>query len=550
MGHQNKTNKDLIKEISTLHQQITKLKLSEIEYKKSLFRARSLIDTLPQAIFEINKKGNFTFANQNSLKMLGFSISDFKNGINFLQILIPKDNKTVSSNIQKILTGKDLGVNEYLAKRKDGSTFPVALHGIPIYDNGKIEGVRGIAIDISKLKNIEKTFLKSQQEFASLFKSNPEALVYLNEKGIILDANFRFCELFGYSLKEIKGKNLDDGMIHTSDKIKEGKKLSVKGLEGYLNYETIRKKKDGTLFPVSISATPLVVDGQTKGEIGIYIDITERKQNEILQQVLYNISKAANSNISLDQLYPLIHKELGTIIDTTNFFIALFSEGKDKVLFPYYVDERVKTPVKEKDTSGMLSAYIGKTKKSLLVNFKQIKKMVAQGKLIMSKLGFFTDESQWLGVPLKVEDKVIGNMVVQTYNNPNLYSEKDIQLMEFVSFQVATAIERKRMEEELKKLAHYDPLTGTYNRGYGLELLQRQVKLANRNRTSFLLAYTDLDNLKKINDEFGHEEGDKAIVQTANLFQAILREVDIIICMGGDEFLSVFPVIIPNTQNQ
>ena len=56
-----------------------------------------------------------------------------------------------------------------------------------------------------------------------------------------------------------------------------------------------------------------------------------------------------------------------------------------------------------------------------------------------------------------------------------------------------------------------------------------------------MLAYTDLNNLKKINDEFGHEEGDKAITQMANLFQSILREVDIIIRMGGDEFLLVFP---------
>jgi len=71
MGHQNKTNKDLIKEISRLNQQITKLKLSEINYKESLFRARSLIDTLPQAVYEIDKKGYFTFLNQTALKIWG-----------------------------------------------------------------------------------------------------------------------------------------------------------------------------------------------------------------------------------------------------------------------------------------------------------------------------------------------------------------------------------------------------------------------------------------------------------------------------------------------
>jgi diguanylate cyclase (GGDEF)-like protein len=112
--------------------------------------------------------------------------------------------------------------------------------------------------------------------------------------------------------------------------------------------------------------------------------------------------------------------------------------------------------------------------------------------------------------------------------------------MEFVSNQVATAIERKRMEEELKRLAYYDILTGAYNRGYGLELLQRQIKLSKRDKSPLLLAYSDLDNLKDINDEFGHEEGDRAMVQVAKLFKSILREVDIIARMGGDEFLVIF----------
>ena len=98
-------------------------------------------------------------------------------------------------------------------------------------------------------------------------------------KGTILDANLRFCTLFGYSLKEIKDRNIDDGMIHSSNKIKEGKKLSMKALEGFLNYETIRKKKDGTLFPISISTTPLVIDGQIKGIISIHLSILPSVNN-------------------------------------------------------------------------------------------------------------------------------------------------------------------------------------------------------------------------------------------------------------------------------
>jgi len=390
-----------------------------------------------------------------------------------------------------------------------------------------------------KRKQDEEALNKSQQEFASLFKKIPEALVYTDKKGNILYVNSQFTKLFGYTLDEIKGKNLDKGIIHTQEKIDEGKYYSKKSLNHFVNYETYRKRKDGSIFPVFISASSIKINNKVKGIITLYQDITERKRNDNLQKVLYNISKAANSPISLDQLYPIIHKELGNIIDTTNFLIALIDYQKDEIHFPYFVDEKDKDfAIINFSETNSLSVYVIKTDQPLLVDYKKLQKMIAQREL--NVVGSITDKIIWLGVPLKVEDRVIGAMAVQSYTDPNLYHEEDIKLMEFVSSQIATAIERKRMEEELKRLAHYDTLTGAYNRGYGLELLQRQLKLSKRDKSPLLLAYSDLDSLKDINDEFGHEEGDRAMVQVAKLFKSILREVDIITRMGGDEFLVIF----------
>jgi len=539
------TKKQLTNKLVKLSRRIAELEKSvvgcqqvEESLRESEEKFRILVEMATDAIFLETIEGRILECNTAGAKMFGYSKKEMI-GLTIAD-LVPEE---FADKLPKIITDKETTHGIFVPrinKKKDGTLFPteIATKLVNIREKPRlIVYVR----DITKRKKDEKKLKKARKMFASLFASSPEAALYHDKDGNIININPHFTKVFGYTLKEIRGRNIDEGMIYPADKIKEGKRFTQKVLDGFLEYETIRKKKDGTLFSVIISASPVMIDKKPQGTVVLYRDITERKQSEQQNTVLYNISKAANSDISLNQLYPLIHKELGTIIDTTNFFIALFSEKKDKISFPYYIDERAKSPVKEKDVSGMLSAYIEKTNKSLLVNFKQIKKMVAQGKLIMSKLGFFTDKSQWLGVPLRVEDKVIGNMVVQTYTNPNLYSKQDIQLMEFVSSQVATAIQRKQMEEEMEKLAHFDSLTGACNRGYGLSLLERELKFARRRKTPSLLAYIDIDNFKDINDSFGHEEGDQILKEVVILLKSTLREIDIICRMGGDEFLIIFP---------
>jgi diguanylate cyclase (GGDEF)-like protein len=93
----------------------------------------------------------------------------------------------------------------------------------------------------------------------------------------------------------------------------------------------------------------------------------------------------------------------------------------------------------------------------------------------------------------------------------------------------------------MEKLAHFDSLTGACNRGYGLSLLERELKFARRRKTPFLLIYIDIDDFKNINDTFGHGEGDQTLKKVVKLLKSALREIDIICRMGGDEFLLIFP---------
>ena len=549
MEDNEKTEEQLINEIAKLRQQITELKESEIKYKKteedlknSEEKYRSLYENMPGAYYRTDKKGNVIMINPPGAKLLGYNSPEEIIGKNVAKDLyyIPEDRKIFLEELEKRKgVIKDF---EVTLKRRDGTPVIVSTSSRYYYDEkGNIVGVEGIFVDITNRKEAERAIIYEQSLLYALMENISDHIYFKDKKKRFVRVNKAKAEYlrittekmigktdFDFSPREIaKQSSVDDDLV-----IETGKPIIDK-VEEIVH-------SDKTEHWASTTKVPWYNrEGKIIGLIGISRDITDRVRSERLQQVLYNISKAANSPISLDQLYPLIHQELGSIIDTTNFYIALVDEKEDKIFFPYHVDEKDDNfPIINFSTANTLTAYVIKNGQPLLNDNNQYKEMVNQG--ILSPWGSTTPQSIWLGVPLKVEDKVIGAMAVQSYTNSELYSEKDIKVMEFVSEQIATAIERKRMEEELKKIAHYDTITGACNRGYGLELLQRQIKLSKRNKSPLLLAYSDLDNLKDINDEFGHEEGDRAMVQVAKLFKSILREVDIIARMGGDEFLVIF----------
>jgi len=521
---------------------ITDQKKTEEALSKSQQEFASLFKSSPEALVYTDEKSNILDINPRFTELFSYTLKEIK-GRNLDDGMIHPPDKMEEG---KRLTCEALKGHFYcetIRKKKDGTLFSVVISASQVIIDGQLKGMITLYQDITERKQAEKALQESRNMFFSLFDCSPEAVLYQDEAGTILDINPRFTELFGYTPEEVKGRNIDEGMIYPPDKIKEGKRLTQEALAKYLNYETVRRKKDGTLIPVAISTSPVIVEEKHRGVIALYKDITERKQNETMQKVLYNISKVANSPISLKQLYKTIHKELGTIIDTTNFYIALVDEKEDKIYFPYHQDEKDDDfPIMKFSTNNTLTTYVIKTGKSLLNNSNQYKEMVDQG--ILTPMGTTTDKSIWrLGVPLKIEDKTIGAIVVQSYTNPNLYFEKDIKLLEFVSSQVATAIERKSSEEKIKHLSFHDSLTGLYNRAYFEEELERY----NFPRYYPLsIVMLDVNGLKVINDTFGHQEGDRLLQNLSQTLTSVSRQGDILARIGGDEFA----ILLPSTTSE
>jgi len=360
-----------------------------------------------------------------------------------------------------------------------------------------------------------------------------DSLIFLDREGKIVTVNKATLDLSGYKKDELQEKSVE---IFFAEKDFKSTLLdkAIKG-EVIRNYELGFKTKTGSKIPVIFSSSTMMdVAGGIAGIVCIVKDITERKQNQELQGVLYNISKAANSPITIDQLYKTIHQELGTIIDTTNFYIALLDEKKDEIFFPYNIDNTKPIHLPRAINHNSLVAQVIRTGKSIFVNQEMIK-----GKKFMEfKEWFGMLRKVWLGAPLKIEDKVIGAMVVQSYTNLNLYTEKDIKLMEFVSEQIATAIDRKKTEERIKHLSFHDSLTDLYNRAYFEEELKR---LNNSRYYPLSIVMIDINGLKVVNDTFGHHEGDRLLQHFSSLLTSVSRKGDVIARVGGDEFALLLP---------
>jgi diguanylate cyclase (GGDEF)-like protein len=223
---------------------------------------------------------------------------------------------------------------------------------------------------------------------------------------------------------------------------------------------------------------------------------------------------------------------LGELIPAENFYIALFDPIKGMISFPYYIDQYDEPPTGMTEVQG-LTGYVIRTGHPLLATREIFDRLVQQGEVEP----WGTVGVDWMGAPLKVEGRIIGVMAVQSYAEGIHFDQEDLNLLEFVSTQVAQAIERKRMEEEIRDLALTDELTGFYNRRGFTLLAEQEVKVANRQKRRMLLAFCDVDGLKTINDSHGHAQGDLALREVSAILKETFREADIPGRIGGDEFV-------------
>ncbi len=437
-------------ELLVTYQDRTSEKLYQREIKESEKRYRDLANLLPVVVFETDISGKIIYANKMAMKMFRYSKKDLESGLRVETMLIPEERLKARREIfYQIRGGSSEKAIEFTGLRKDGTTFPVNFLVSPIIKDGEFKGFRGILNDLTEQKNIQEQLRRDKTYLESLIQGAPEAIMQSFKDGTIIRINKEFTRLFGYTQEEVQGLYVGDILYGDDEKVRqEGLKLIEKIAKGKAqNSDTVRYRKDGTPVPVSFLGSPIILDGKIIGVYGIYRNISDRKKNEKITETILNISTSALATQTQHEFFDVIRHELSSIINTRNLFIALYNKEKETLHFPLHMDEKddIET-FREVSARQTLSGYVIRQGKPVLLREKEIIQLEKQGEF--TRLG--TPSKVWLGVPLKVDDEIIGIISIQDYKDEQAFSINDLKILRIISNQIALAIKHKQAQELLR----------------------------------------------------------------------------------------------------
>jgi len=229
---------------------ISERRQAEQALRESEQRFRELTDTLPQVVFEVDMRGKITYANQRAFELFGYVDEDLHKGLHTVEMIAAQDRDRAQANILRVLAGEKPGSTEYLARRNDGSTFPIMIHSTRIVRDGEVVGLRGIIVDLSEHKAAEKALRENEEILRQSQKM--EAIGRL-AGGIAHDFNNLLTTILGYSQMLLSAGTLSD---ETLEPIREINRSARRA--GALTQQLLAYSRKQVLRPEELNVNKLV----------------------------------------------------------------------------------------------------------------------------------------------------------------------------------------------------------------------------------------------------------------------------------------------------
>ena len=420
------------------HRDITERKLAEVELKK----LKKAVENSGEVMFMTDKNGLFTFVNPAFTEVYGYKADEVV-GKTTPRILKSGMMETTDfEGFWLTLLNKQVIKGELINKTKDGKLVNIEGSANPVFDeSGDINGFLAIQRDITERKRADENWRKISSRFEAILASVPDIIMEVDANKTYTWANIAGKDFFG---EDVIGKEAgsyfqgEQETYHIVQPLFNGANDNIIYLESWQN------RKDGVKRLLAWWCRVLKDnDGIVTGALSVAQDITERKRAEIIQQIQFNIIRKVVLADTLEQLSNTIREELNKLLDTTNFFVALYNQETDTLRQVIFKDQ--KDHFTEWKSGESLSGQVIKRAKTLLLKGPEIIEFAKERKL--NPLG--TMAECWLGVPLMSEKQAIGVMVIQNYTDPNMYDQTSSDLMEMVAHELSLYIERIKMIDDL-----------------------------------------------------------------------------------------------------
>ncbi|MFD3003113.1 PAS domain S-box protein [Pontibacter toksunensis] len=434
----------------TQRKQAQMAKRREEVLRESMDQFRNFLDKVNLIYYSLDTKGNIAFTNNYFLKYVEYTQEELI-GKSFFDILVPDHEKAqrLEDHYNRLETKQLSSYYERDIVTKSGQLKTLRWNSMFEYNQeGKVTGVTSVGKDMTDKRIAMEALKDNKIRLQDLFDNAHDLIQNISIDNKFIFVNKAWKDRLGYTDQDIESLTLND-IVHPYYKAKLIYQLRnlYKG-ENVNKIETVFLTKAGKPVHLIGSITCSWQDGRPVATRAILHDITDRIKAERLQKVYYSIANLAISSKDLNSLYSAIHRELSKIIETRNISIALVENEQKYLNFVYLVDQYIDKAVRPnlgRPFSTGLSEYIIQTGKPLYMQKQALLDLEQRENLTL----FGATPEVILCSPLAIGDRIIGVIMLQDYQNPEAYVHTDIEILHFISNQVALAIERKRNEEQI-----------------------------------------------------------------------------------------------------
>jgi PAS domain S-box-containing protein len=293
----------------------------------------------------------------------------------------------------------------------------------------------------------DKSVFTGFDPLLDLIDNTSEVVMLLGPDYNFLFVNRAFRETFSYSTEEIMRMKFPD-LLHPSSKDEVMEVLKqVKRGHKVTDFQIITRNKEEKRIYLLGEITGRFEKGRLINLRLLFRDITQRRRAERAQNLYYSIAQANLNTYDLKEFLKRVHEELQKKLYANNFFVAIYEPENGSIYFPYRVDEHYETPEDDRRKLGNgIVEYAMLKNQPLLLYKDEFEALVKQEKLFL--YGKELPEIQAI-VPLRVDNKVTGVIGIKSYSDATKFSSSNLELLEFISGQVAQALARKKSQEDL-----------------------------------------------------------------------------------------------------